>query len=549
MSDTKNNTVNARTTALMHFMQSTTALSARIVYCGLGALTLTAAATDNANAIPKGGSVAAGSASISYNGATPGTSTNVTITQTTNKAVIDWTGFNTAKGESVTFLQPSTKAIALNRISGGATSFKGALNANGNVWLINPDGFLFNSNSVIRVGGLLLSTAGISQATGAGFYTNTTKDYSFDQPGNPNASIQLDGTIVDAISGNIIIQAPAVAITNGSILSASNGNIGIGAGQTFDFDDGLVHFQYNVDSSDPQAVTGLPQDGSGNNSYAIYIGSGTGAGSKNQTQLNATNGATSPSGKIIIAADVDPNVVYDNVINLGGLNATYKKNNPEGLIITPKPQIKITTSPAPTTAPSPTPSPTTAPSPTPSPTTAPSPTPSPTTAPSPTPSPTTAPSPTPSPTTAPSPTPSPTTAPSPTPSPTTAPSPTPAPAPAPVTSNLPLRQQDLFTAPLTRQFTSLGSETVLDTTVNPLVANVSYERPYTVSLPVSFADGKLSLFAQNTTNLGNIAPAAGGNNPADLSPSAGGTSNSIACANAYLDMQWAVSPAQRPCDK
>jgi hypothetical protein len=93
--------------------------------------------------------------------------------------------------------------------------------------------------------------------------------------------------------------------------------------------------------------------------------------------------------------------------------------------------------------------------------------------------------------------------------------------------------------------------------VDPSLSNVTYARPYLISLPTSFADGKLTLLAPGAgesaspTNLGNLSPAAGGDNPGatgdnlgDLSPAAGG-GNPDRCANAFLDSDWAKPPSER----
>ena len=86
---------------------------------------------------------------------------------------------------------------------------------------------------------------------------------------------------------------------------------------------------------------------------------------------------------------------------------------------------------------------------------------------------------------------------------------------------------------------------------------ISYEEPYFISLPESLADGNLTLTG-NGTNLGGLEPAAGGNeeNLGDLEPAAGpGTEaageadeEDTACANAFLDEEWALEPEQRRCD-
>ena len=44
------------------------------------------------------------------------------VTQTSNKAVINWTGFDIAPNETTQFFQPSSNAIALNRVNSSMPS-------------------------------------------------------------------------------------------------------------------------------------------------------------------------------------------------------------------------------------------------------------------------------------------------------------------------------------------------------------------------------------------------------------------------------------------
>jgi filamentous hemagglutinin family protein len=84
-------------------------------------------------AAPSGGVVSSGSASIAQSGSV----TN--ITQTTHKAAINWQNFSIGTNEAVTFNQPSTSSITLNRVVGNEKSIiDGALNANGQVWILTP---------------------------------------------------------------------------------------------------------------------------------------------------------------------------------------------------------------------------------------------------------------------------------------------------------------------------------------------------------------------------------------------------------------------------
>jgi len=94
---------------------------------------------------------------------------------TSDQAIIDYTSFNIAGGETVNFIQPSADSICLNRVTGaGGSEIFGSLNANGQIFLVNSNGILFGAGSSVNVGGIIASTADI---TNADFLAG---DYNFD---------------------------------------------------------------------------------------------------------------------------------------------------------------------------------------------------------------------------------------------------------------------------------------------------------------------------------------------------------------------------------
>jgi len=110
--------------------------------------------TPAAFALPTGGEVVSGTASISQ----PNSQT-MNINQGSQKAILNWQGFSIAKPETVNFLQPNSSAVALNRVVGNEQSqIYGALNANGHVFLVNQNGILFAPGASVNVGGLVAST-------------------------------------------------------------------------------------------------------------------------------------------------------------------------------------------------------------------------------------------------------------------------------------------------------------------------------------------------------------------------------------------------------
>jgi filamentous hemagglutinin family protein len=120
---------------------------------------LLAAFACNAHALPTDGAVSAGSGSIAQSGGA------MTVNQSSQNLAVNWQSFNIGANERVNFVQPNASSIALNRVLGSDPSqILGQLNANGQVWILNPNGLLFGSSAQVNVGGLVASTLGISDA-------------------------------------------------------------------------------------------------------------------------------------------------------------------------------------------------------------------------------------------------------------------------------------------------------------------------------------------------------------------------------------------------
>ncbi|MDX2164310.1 MAG: filamentous hemagglutinin N-terminal domain-containing protein, partial [Gammaproteobacteria bacterium] len=188
-------------------------------------------------AAPEGGSVAQGSATISQSGA------QTTINQSSQNAVINWNSFNTASHEAVQFNQPNASSVALNRITNGLpTQFAGSLNANGQVWILNPAGVLFTNTARVDVAGLVATTHGILDSN---FMSG---NYRFDLvPGSEYASIINNGLISAKDSGIVALVAPHVA--NNGLIQANLGKVSLSSGAAYTLDmygDSLINFGSNA---------------------------------------------------------------------------------------------------------------------------------------------------------------------------------------------------------------------------------------------------------------------------------------------------------------
>jgi len=168
--------------------------------------------------LPTGGSVAAGSATI---GAATGTS--LTVTQTSSSAVLNWQSFSVGQGYSINFLQPSSSSTILNRVTGSTTStIAGSINANGHVYLINPNGIVITATGTVNTGAFVASTLGISDADFmAGKRTFTGNGAS--------ASVTNAGVITIGRGGYAALLGGAV--DNAGTIVVPLGKVGLGSGE------------------------------------------------------------------------------------------------------------------------------------------------------------------------------------------------------------------------------------------------------------------------------------------------------------------------------
>jgi filamentous hemagglutinin family protein len=205
------------------------------------ALAFTAGA--HAQSLPTGGQVTSGTGSVSQSSATA-----MVVTQTTDKLGMTWQTFSIGAGHSVQFVQPSASSIALNRVIGGSRSeIYGSLSANGQVFLVNPNGILFGRTAQVDVGGIVASTLDISERD---FLDGK---YVFSDPAN-RAAVINEGSL----KGRYVALIGHQAINRGEI-RAERGAVALGGGSTVQLalaDNRLVSFEVQQSALDALAENG-----------------------------------------------------------------------------------------------------------------------------------------------------------------------------------------------------------------------------------------------------------------------------------------------------
>jgi filamentous hemagglutinin family protein len=201
---------------------------------GIAAMLFATSYMSSLYANPTGAQIVSGTVSVN-----PPAAGQMTITQKSPKAIVNWNSFSIGANESVNIVQPSATAALLNRVVGNdASVIAGRLQANGNVILVNPAGVIFAQGSSVNVGSMIASTLNIADAD---FLAG---NYHFMQA---SAAPLSNAGALNAQSGGTIALLGGTVSNTGTV-TARLGTVALGAGNdiTVDFaGDGLTTLKIN----------------------------------------------------------------------------------------------------------------------------------------------------------------------------------------------------------------------------------------------------------------------------------------------------------------
>ena len=179
-----------------------------------------------ATALPTGGVVAAGAATIGQT-LTP-SSAVMTINQTTQRAAINWNTFNVGAASTINIQQPNAQAVLMNRVlDSNPSQIFGKITAPGQVYLVNPNGVYFSPTASVDVGGLVATTHSMSDAD---FMVGST---TFKRNG-ATGSIENEGELRAKLDGYIALLAPNVV--NQGVIVAERGTAFLASGESITLD-------------------------------------------------------------------------------------------------------------------------------------------------------------------------------------------------------------------------------------------------------------------------------------------------------------------------
>ena len=161
---------------------------------------------EKADALPRGGTVTKGQATLGYSTA------KLLVSQSTQSASFSWSSFNVKSGQSVVYKTPGSSSVSMNYIGGTTpSSINGSVTSNGILYFMNPNGLIFGSGSVVSAAGVMA------------FGSSTPW-------GTPTGSVTNAGTITSTNNGTVALVGTNV--TNSGTISAPGGQVILAAGTT-----------------------------------------------------------------------------------------------------------------------------------------------------------------------------------------------------------------------------------------------------------------------------------------------------------------------------
>ena len=222
------------------------------------------------------------------------------VTNSAN-AIINWGSFSISVGELTRFIQPSALSAVLNRVTGqDPSAILGALQSNGRVFLVNPNGIVFGAGAQIDVAGLVASTLNLSNED---FLNNRMRFTDGVGAGSAVNQGQITG-------GSVYLVGKAV--TNDGLITSPNGEVILAAGNSVELvNPGTPNLRVEVTAPDNEARN-LGTISAEAGRIGIYAGLINNSGT-----LNASS-AVVEGGRILLKATQNIETTASSTISASG---------------------------------------------------------------------------------------------------------------------------------------------------------------------------------------------------------------------------------------
>ncbi len=232
------------------------------------------------------------------------------IVQGLQRGIVNWQSFSIGPNGVVNIAQPNASSVLLNRVMGTELStIAGQLNANGRVFLINPNGVLFSQGATVNVGGLIAST--LAMKTSDQSFLDGATNITFERANGDTTSVRNLGNITATGGGPVVLMGAVVG--NAGSITADGGTVALASGRKITLDlvgDGLTNI---VISSDAMATSASVENSGtlqANGGRVALIGSSSTVGELvvNQTGTVRARTMGTRNGEIFLGGGQDNRV-------------------------------------------------------------------------------------------------------------------------------------------------------------------------------------------------------------------------------------------------
>lgn len=249
------------------------------------------------------------------------TSSSMQVNVSSSKVAINWNDFSIANGYSVQFVQPSASSVVLNRVTGvNPSNIDGSLAANGQVFLVNPNGVFFGAGAHVDVGGLVASTLDVSDSN---FMAG---NYAFAKVGGSALGVVSNSGSINAATGGYVAMIGEQVLNNaGGVISAPQGAIAMGAGEHVTVTLGSNQLlSFAVDGRALNSLAYVQNSGQlladgGQVTMAAMVANAVSSAVVNQSGLVRAAGVADKNGEVYLTAD-GGNIEVSGSIEVGALS-------------------------------------------------------------------------------------------------------------------------------------------------------------------------------------------------------------------------------------
>ena len=247
---------------------------------------------------PTGASVASGQVGFHQQG---------NLLQITNSpnAIINWRSFSIGANELTRFVQQSASSAVLNRVVGqDPSAILGALQSNGRVVLINPNGIVFGAGAQVDVAGLVASSLNLSDTDFLGGKLKFS-----DTPGA--GSVVNEGAITTPSGGQVYLVGASVE--NKGLIRSPQGEVVLAAGKSVELvDPGTPNLRVEITAPDNQAVN-LGEVAAESGRVGIYAGLVRQGGT-----IQANSAQVTADGRVVLKATQNATLEAGSVTSANG---------------------------------------------------------------------------------------------------------------------------------------------------------------------------------------------------------------------------------------